>query len=217
MTVRSMRSRRRRRWTAAINAMNGALVIAAVVAVIEIGSPVANNLGLSVGPMSTAGQVAGSQFLQNAAAPSWEQPAASDARVNAPGSVVALPTTAEALAANITSGTGPSVPTPTRAVHPAVTASPKVAPTPGHAPAVAAIVSSPARGDGAADAAPRADAHGPPVGSGLPPAGQSGESAGAAQRPPGGAPGPDAGPAPGGPMPMPPPRGGAVGRPASAH
>ncbi len=69
MTVRSVRSRRRRRWTAAINAMNGALVVAAVVTVVEIGSPVANNLGLSVGLTSTAGQVAGSQVLQNATAP----------------------------------------------------------------------------------------------------------------------------------------------------
>lgn len=148
--------------------MNGALVIAAVVAVIEIGSPVATNLGLSVGAPSTAGQVAGPQILQNAAAPSWEQAAASVAHATSPGSVVALPSTAEALASNVTTAVAPSVVPAAPVVELAVTSSPKVVSTPAPTATVAAaIVASPERGVGAADAVTHPTAQGPSVGSDL--------------------------------------------------
>jgi hypothetical protein len=188
MTVRSARSRRRRRWTAAINAMNGALVIGAVVAVIEIGSPVANNLGLSVASTSTAGQVARSQVLQNAAVPNWEQEAASVAHATTPGSVVAQPSTAEALVSNVSSVTVPSVPPAAPVAQPTVTASPTVAATPVPTVIVAlaptstvptTTVSSPVRTGGPAGTVTRPPGHGPPVGPGSQPGGgQPGRNAG---------------------------------------
>lgn len=194
MAVRSRQSRRSRRWTAAINAMNGVLVVTALVAVIELGAPVANNLGLSVGPTSTAGEAAGSQVLQNAAFPSWAQPEVSFAQADSPGSFVAVPGTDAALAAHVTSGPTVHATTPTPLTHPAVTAAPNVASTPAQASNVtAAIVSSPAPGPGAADVATSDHAHGAPAGSGWPhgngqqhgggPPGQVAEAAGAEQPP----------------------------------
>jgi hypothetical protein len=214
--------------------MNGALVIAAVVAVIEIGSPVADNLGLSVGLTSTAGQVAGSQVLPNATVPSWEQLTAPVAGVQPQGSVIALPVTAAALAADVTNETGPGVPTSTPATHPAVKGSPKAASTPGHtSTGPATIVSSPDGGARTAGADVSANAHGPAVGPGVPPGdgpqgrdGQQGPGEGgvaADPLPPSGAPGHDAGPGQGGPgedgdrTPMPPPPGGAAGHSPAPH
>src|ERR1700740_618273 len=50
--VRPSRSRRRRRLTAAINAMSGAVAGGSLVVVIELGAPVASHLGL--GPRTIA-------------------------------------------------------------------------------------------------------------------------------------------------------------------
>ena len=50
------RSRRRRKWTAAINALSGVVAVGSLVVVIELGAPVASNLGLGLGPGVTSGQ-----------------------------------------------------------------------------------------------------------------------------------------------------------------
>jgi hypothetical protein len=63
--VRPSRSRRRRRLTAAINAMSGAVAVGSLVVVIELGAPVASHLGLGPGPISAGHGAAVSQALND--------------------------------------------------------------------------------------------------------------------------------------------------------
>lgn len=59
------RSRRRRKWTAAINALSGVVAVGSLIAVVELGGPVASNLGLGHGVSPTGPGFAQSPALQN--------------------------------------------------------------------------------------------------------------------------------------------------------
>jgi hypothetical protein len=133
--MRPSRSRRRRRWTAAINGASGVLVVASVVAVIEIEAPVATNLGIAVAPTSTS-HTSEAQVLENPAVPSWAQAQPSHASRLLPALSLSTPTAFETSATNstvavTTTAHSKSVSTTTAAVAAAPSPAPATVSAPG--------------------------------------------------------------------------------------
>lgn len=134
--MRPSRSRRRRRLTAAINAASGVVAVGALVAVMELGAPVASNLGLSVGLPSAGHGGTAAQAFADSNFPTLGTSATSVASTTSPVPVAAAPTTTQqaiaydipAATQNVTSSTivGPAIPTaaPAVSMHAVVAASP---------------------------------------------------------------------------------------------
>jgi hypothetical protein len=95
--VRPSRSRRRRRLTAAINALSGAVAVGSLLVVIELGAPVAANLGLSAGlPWALHGGTPSTTFQDPNV--STFGPGVTTVNSNTPASVAPAPAPTEALA-----------------------------------------------------------------------------------------------------------------------
>jgi hypothetical protein len=130
--------------------MSGVVAVGSLVAVIELGAPIANNLGLGLGTVPAGHGATVSQALNNPAVPSWGLAATSVANAPSSGPVAGTPTIPSPTSGPVTGVVVPSVAPSSAVAPPSVAATNNVSSHVVAAPTGTVTVSSTNNGNDAA-------------------------------------------------------------------